>query len=127
MYETIIVGAGIAGITASIYASRKNMNYLVISKNIGGQILESGPIENYPGIVKTTGKEFHKNMQEQLDYNNVNVKNEEITEIKKIDQHYKIITNKEEYKTKTIIICSGAHPRKLDVPGEEKYSGKGVT
>ena len=69
VYETIIIGAGIAGLTAAIYASRKRMNYLIFSEDFGGQINISGEIENYPGFAKTNWVEFGKRFQEQIQAN----------------------------------------------------------
>ena len=71
IYETIIVGAGIAGCTAAIYAARKQMDYLLITEMFGGQFYESGEVLNYPGIVNTTGADFAKVMEEQLKFNKV--------------------------------------------------------
>lgn len=128
MYETVIIGAGIAGITAAIYASRKRMNYLFISKDFGGQMNISGEVENYPGLVKTTAIEMMKIFREQLKYNNVKLQeNMEVKEIKKKGQNFLVKTDKGEYETETVIICSGARPRKLGVPGEDKFEKKGVT
>ena len=127
MYDTIIVGAGIAGMTASIYAARKRMKFEIISTEVGGQFMVSGEVLNYPGITKTTGVEFSSKMEEQLKFNNVNVIQETIKEIKKQDKFFKIITNKKEYDTKTVIIATGARARELEVPGEQEFKNKGIT
>ncbi|MFC1753977.1 NAD(P)/FAD-dependent oxidoreductase [Thermoproteota archaeon] len=127
MQDTIIIGAGISGLTAAIYAARKNMDFLIISENFGGQFNVSGEVVNYPGIVKTTGIEFSQKMQEQMKFNNVDVKQEKAQKIEKINDNFKVKTDKGEYETKTIIIATGAKPRKLGVPGEANYANKGVT
>jgi thioredoxin-disulfide reductase len=127
MYDTIIIGAGIAGMTASIYASRKRMKYELISKNIGGQFMESGEVLNYPGIVHTTGVEFNSKMQEQLKNNNVNIVSEKVMNIEKVDNKFRIITDKNSYDTKTVIIATGARPKRLQVPGENEFLKRGVT
>jgi thioredoxin reductase len=128
MYEVVIIGAGIAGCTAAIYASRKKMDYLLVAKDFGGQFLESGEILNYPGIVKTTGDEFLKMFEEQMKFNNIELKlNEEVTKIEQIENGFNVITDKDLYKTKTVIVGTGSRPKKLDVPGEKEFTNKGVT
>lgn len=129
MYETIIIGAGISGMTAAIYASRKRMDFLLITKDIGGQFLVSGEVLNYPGIVKTTGIEFKLKMEEQLKFNNVRITdNEEVKRIERIaDGNFNVVTTKAEYETKTVIIASGARARKLNVKGEERLANNGLT
>ncbi len=127
MYDTIIIGAGIAGLTAAIYASRKNMKFEILSTDFGGQFMESGEVLNYPGIVKTNGEGFASKMEEQIKFNDVDVKQETVKEVKKKDSTFIVVSDKKEYETKTVIIVSGARPRKLGVPGEEKFAKKGVT
>jgi alkyl hydroperoxide reductase subunit F len=128
MHETIIIGAGIAGMTAAIYASRKRMTFLILADKIGGQFLQSGEVLNYPGIKETTGAEFEKIMEEQLKFNNVEVKEGYFVEkIEKIGENFKVKSNKGEFETRTVIIASGARPRKLGVPGEQEYDKKGLT
>ena len=83
MYDTVIIGAGIAGLTAAIYASRKRMKYELIATQFGGQFMVSGEVLNYPGIVKTTGIEFSKTMEEQMKFNQVNLLKETVTKVKK--------------------------------------------
>lgn len=127
MYDTIIIGAGIAGLTAAIYASRKKMKFEIISSDMGGQFMVSGEILNYPGIVKTTGVEFSSIMEEQTKFNNINLIEETVKKVEKIGSNFKVITDKKEYETKTVIIATGARPRKIGVPGEERLANKGVT
>ncbi len=127
MNDTIIIGAGIAGLTAAIYASRKKMEYKILSSDFGGQFMVSGEVLNYPGIVKTTGIEFSNTMEEQMKFNDVKVLTETVKEVKKIKNQFKVITNKNTYETKSVIITTGSHPRKLNVPGENKFEKKGVT
>jgi thioredoxin-disulfide reductase len=127
MYDTIIIGAGIAGLTAAIYASRKKMRFEVISSDFGGQFMVSGEVLNYPGIVKTTGVEFSSVMEEQMKFNGVSVKTETVKEVRKEGENFKVLTDKGEYDTGTVIIATGARARKLGVPGEEEFAKKGVT
>lgn len=128
MYDTIIIGAGIAGLTAAMYASRKKMQYEILSTDFGGQFMVSGEVLNYPGIVKTTGSEFSSKMEEQMKFNEVNVKTQENAQrIEKAGANFKVITDKEEYETKSVIITTGARARELGVPGEQDLKNKGIT
>lgn len=127
MYDTIIIGAGIAGMTAAIYAARKRMNFKLITYKIGGQFLESGEVLNYPGITETTGIKFDQQMEEQLKFNNVTINEEACTGIEKSGNNFKVITKKGTYDTRSVIIASGASPRRLNVPGEKEFRNKGIT
>lgn len=128
MYDLIVIGAGPAGITASIYAARKQMNFLVITKDIGGQTIWSGDIENYTGYQFITGPELAAKFEEHMRKFNIKVKqNEEVQKIKKNDKMISIETNKGNYQTKTIIIASGKRSRELGVPGEKEFKNKGLT
>lgn len=127
MYDTIIIGAGISGLTAAIYAARKRMNFEILAAEFGGQFLESGEVLNYPGIIKTTGVEFSGIMKEQMKFNKVNIIEEKVVEVRKKDKFFVVKTDKKEYETKSVIISTGARPRKIGVLGEEKLSKKGVT
>lgn len=125
--ETIIIGAGMAGLSAAIYASRKRMNYKIIAPEFGGQFLVSGEILNYPGIVETTGIELSSIMKKQMEANQVEITNEYVKSIEKDDKDFKVLTDKSEYQTKSMIITTGSKPRKLNIPGEEEFARKGVT
>lgn len=128
MYDLVIIGGGIAGLTAGIYAARKRMNYVLLCREFGGQFNESGEIYNYPGFNKITGIDFGKTMQEQVKFNEVNIiEGEEVVRIEKIQNDcFKIVTNKNSYETKTVIIATGARPRELNIPGESEFKNKGV-
>lgn len=128
MYETIIIGAGIAGLTAAIYASRKRMDFAIISKDFGGQFMISGEILNYPGIPETTGAGFSRAMEEQMKKNEVDVKTGITVEgIEKKDGFFRILTDKDDFEARSVIIATGSHARKLGVDGEERLANKGVT
>jgi len=127
MLDTVIIGAGIAGLTSAIYASRKKMQFEIIGEITGGQMMESAEVLNYPGIIKTTGAGFSSIMEKQAKENNFTVKQEKVKEIKKSGKNFKVITEKNEYETRSVIVASGARPRKLGVPGEDKYKNNGVT
>jgi len=126
MYDTIIIGAGISGLTAAMYASRKRMKYEIISTDFGGQMMISGEVLNYPGIVKTSGLELRSTLEKQMGFNKVKTKEETVSKIEKMGRDFKVITDKGEYETKSVIIATGSVPRKLDIPGEKEFSKKGV-
>ncbi|MBU2561433.1 MAG: NAD(P)/FAD-dependent oxidoreductase [Nanoarchaeota archaeon] len=127
VYDTVIIGAGIAGLTAAMYASRKKMKFEIISSDFGGQFMVSGEVLNYPGIIKTTGVELSMTMEEQMKFNNVNVKTETVQKVANEGENFKVVTDKGEYSTRTVIIATGARARKLGVPGEDRFAKKGVT
>lgn len=126
-YDTIIIGGGPAGLTAAIYASRRSLKTLMLTRDIGGQAAKTFDIENYPGILHTTGPDLAKTMKEQAESFKTEIKYEEVKEIIKTDNSFEIKTTNSSYQSKTIIIASGKKPRELNVPGEEEFKGKGVT
>jgi len=127
-YDLIIIGAGPAGITASVYAARKKMNLLVIASDIGGQTALTSDIENYTGYQFITGPELAGKFEEHIKQYSINVKeNEKVADINKKDGAIQIKTNKASYETKTLIIASGASWRNLNVPGEKEFKNKGLT
>jgi thioredoxin-disulfide reductase len=126
IYDTIIIGAGIAGMTAAMYAARKRMRFEMISPDVGGQFMASGEILNYPGIIRTTGAEFSSVMEKQMEFNGVKQKAETVKEVKKQKGSFLVSTDRGSYTTRTIIIATGARPRKLGVPGEDRLANRGV-
>ena len=125
MYDIIIIGAGPAGMSAAIYAARAMKKVLILEKNVyGGQIINSSVVENYPGISKTSGYEFANKLYNQVKDLGVEVKFEEVTQI--IDANT-LKTNKDVYRTKTIIIANGLIQRKLGLYGENELIGKGIS
>lgn len=127
IYDSIIIGAGISGMTAAIYLKRYNLNVLIIEKEIpGGQISKASIIENYPGIEKIDGITLSTNLLKQIENLKLKLNYEEVKEIKE-ENNIKIVkTEKNEYKTKSIIIATGRRPKSLNI-GEEKYIGKGLS
>ena len=128
MYDIIIIGAGPAGITAAIYAIRKRVNLLVISKDIGGQTAWSGDIENYTGYQFVTGPELTSKFEEHMRKYGIPLKEgETVADIRKRDDRIVVKTNKGTYESKTAIIASGKKSRELNVPGEKEFKNKGLT
>jgi alkyl hydroperoxide reductase subunit F len=128
MYDLIIIGAGPAGITAAVYAARKKMETLVITKDIGGQAASSGDIENYTGYQFITGPELAEKFEEHLrQYNIVLKEGETVTEIRKTGNVITVRTDRGSYEAKAAIIASGKRTKELKVPGEKEYKNRGVT
>jgi NADH-dependent peroxiredoxin subunit F len=128
IYDLIIVGAGPAGITASVYAARKRMDLLVISPDIGGQAAWSGDIENYTGYQFISGPELAAKFEEHLRTYSINLKeNETVTEVKKTGNTVLVRTNKGSYEAKAVIIASGKRTKELNVPGEKEFKNRGLT
>lgn len=128
MFDLIIIGAGPAGITAGVYAARKRMNLLVISKDVGGQAALSGDVENYTGYQFISGPELAAKFEEHMRKFDIELReNEEVSEIKKKDDIISVKTNKGSYAAKTVIIASGKRSRELGVPGENEFKNKGLT
>jgi len=127
VYELVIIGAGPAGITASIYAARKKMDFAVITTNIGGQVSYSSEIENYTGFQYITGEELAAKFQEHLERYKFELKMEEAQKVEREANRVRIKTDIATYLAKTVIIAAGRNPRKLKVPGEADFKNKGVT
>jgi len=128
MYDTIIIGAGPAGFTAGIYAARREMKALIIAKEPGGQLVWAADIENYPGFAKISNTDLVRKMEEQVKNLGVEIKISEVSQIERNDDGtFTVYTNKEKFKAKTVIVAIGLAPRRLAIPGEEKFSGKGVS
>lgn len=127
MKDVIIIGAGAAGITAAIYASRANLDFEIISKDVGGLTLWSPDIENYTGYHDLNGIEIVEKFKEHMSQYDIEVKEDSVEKVEKKEDHF-IVKTKEgkEYETKSIIVCAGSSPRKLDVPGAQEFEGKGV-
>ncbi len=128
MYDLIIIGAGPAGITASVYAARKRLNFLVITLDIGGQAAWSGDIENYTGYQFITGPDLASKFESHMRQYNFDMKeNEEVLDIVRMDGYFKVKTHKSEYEAKAVIVASGKVSRELGVPGEKEFKHKGLS
>lgn len=125
MYDIIIVGCGPAGMTAALYALRANKKVLIFEANsYGGQILKASVVENYPGVEKTTGYDLATKMYEQITKLGAEVKYEMV---KRITKGKEVITDNGTYKAKAIILATGSENRRLNIPGEVDYIGRGVS
>jgi len=128
MYDLIIVGAGPAGITAAVYAARKRINLLVISKDIGGQAAWSGDIENYTGYQFITGPELAAKFEEHMRKFGIALKEQEtVALVARSGEKVLVKTDKAEYAAASVIIASGKRTRELGVPGEKEFKNHGLT
>ena len=128
MYDVVIVGAGAAGLTAAIYAVRRNLKTLVISKDVGGQILWTNEIENYPGFNSITGFDLIEKMKKQAEGLGVEIREAEVKRIERVaDGSFNVFTGRDSFQSESLIITIGLSPRRLAVPGELELSGRGVT
>ncbi len=128
MYDLIIIGGGPAGITAGIYAARKKLKTLLITKEWGGQMVKTNYIENWPGIKATTGPELIKKMTEHLKEFEIETKEgKEVISLDKKKDVFIVRDNDQKYEAGSVIIATGKVPRSLNIPGEEKFKGKGVS
>jgi len=132
MYDLVIIGASAAGSAAAVYAARRRLNFIIISKDIGGEVVKNGEVENWLGIVQTTGIELAQQFKAHLDANEVTIENGwEVTGISQENTihtiHAKKGSEEKNIQTKSIIIATGIHPKHLRVPGEAELQKRGVT
>ncbi|MFC1609147.1 NAD(P)/FAD-dependent oxidoreductase [Patescibacteria group bacterium] len=129
MYDLIIVGAGPAGLGASIYASRYKMSNLIIGSEVGGQVVEASEIENWAGEKKISGKDLmDKFIDQTKDLGGEIVQAEVNRVVKKEDGNFEVhVSNGEKYESKAIILALGMKPRQMNIKGEKELIGKGVS
>ena len=125
-YDTVILGAGPAGLTAALYCGRYNLKTIVVGKSIGGTVNLAGKIENWPGFIGS-GKELMQKFKDQAEKFGAEIIEEEIVSVKKDESGFITKTEKEEIHSRSIIIALGTENRKLDIPGEKEFIGKGVS
>jgi len=128
MYDVIIIGSGPAGMTAGIYAVRREMKTLIIGKEVGGQMVWANEIENYPGFEKISSYELINKFKQQTINFGVEMKDDEVKQIEKTASGtFLLHTNRDTFEAKTVIIAMGLAPRRLAVNGELELNGRGVS
>lgn len=127
--DIIVIGAGIAGLTAGLYASRAGMNVIILDKfGAGGQLLQIAEIENYPGIFPSiSGFELSQTLYNQAKEAGAKFVQSAVISVDKKDSTFYVKTQENSYESLTLIIATGAEHRKINLPGEEKFTGKGVS
>lgn len=133
LLDLVIIGGAAVGSAAAIYAARRKLNFVVVAKDLGGEVALSGEVENWPGVIHTTGVELARAFAEHMkSYGAVADEGYEVTGITQ-DNGIHVVTAKDAggkekiYRTKTVIIGSGIRPRALGAPGEAEFKGRGVT
>lgn len=128
MYDLIIIGAGPAGLGASIYASRYKLNHVVIGSEIGGQVTEAWEIENYAGIESISGKDLMEKFVTQTKDLGGEIVQGSVNSVAKVDDGFEVVTSDgKKYETKSLILALGMKARKMNIPGEDKFIGKGIS
>jgi thioredoxin reductase (NADPH) len=128
-YDTIIIGGGPGGLSAGIYAKRAALNVMLIEKGVlGGQIVNSDEVENYLGYEHIGGAELSMKFGQHAQAYDLDIVSQEVAEIiPGVDFHTVKLANGDTFRTCSIIMAMGGNPRKLDIPGESEYYGKGVS
>lgn len=127
-YQTIILGAGVAGMTASIYLKRANIDCCILDGDApGGQINRTAWVENYPGYTKIEGPELAMKMFNQIQDLGTIYKYGKVQSIVVEDKQIKVVTDLEELYCSNLIIATGRKPKKLGIPGEEQYTNRGIS
>ena len=127
-FNTIIIGSGIAGMTASIYLKRANISVLLIEKNVpGGQITRASSVENYPGFKQIDGASLAMNVFEQVQNLGIDIKFADVKKIELVDDKKIVKTKNEEFICDNIIVATGRNPRELLLPHEKELIGHGIS
>jgi len=127
--DLVIIGAGPAGITAAIYAARKSLDFVLLSKDLGGQAALSSDVENYTGYQFITGPDLVSKFEEHLKQFNIRFHiGEQVRGVsKKADASFVVDSDKGSYESRTVLVASGRRPRWLDIPGDREFRNKGVS
>lgn len=128
--DVVIVGGGPAGLTAGIYASRGQLDTIVLEKGLpGGQIAQTEDVENYPGFPEAiTGPELSQRMVAQAEKFGARILMEEVTGLQRLtDGRFRVEGFEQDYLARSVILATGANPRRLGVPGEDEFYGRGVS
>ena len=128
-YDLMIIGSGPAGLAAAIYARRARLDAAVIEKEMvsGGQVLTTYEVDNYPGLPGMGGFELGTKFREHADSLGAEFIEDEVTEIRDLGDLKEVVCREGTYKTRTVLIATGAVHRHLDIPGEERLAGAGVS
>lgn len=126
MYDLVIVGGGPAGITAGIYAARKKLRTALVSADFIGQVGLTGPIENWPGEPSIVGAGLMEKFEDHVRRHELNIIEEEVLSIDKPGEQFIIKTEEADFTSRSVLLATGRTPRRINVPGEWEYTGRGV-
>ncbi len=126
-FDVIIVGAGAAGMSAAVYASRRNLKTAVLTKDVGGQTNTTNRIENYPGVEAAAGPELMRKFEEQARGFGAEFFYDGVGKIEKLGEKDFRITGSDSYRCKAVILAFGKTPRVMNVPGEKEFTNKGIS
>ncbi|MBR0480228.1 thioredoxin-disulfide reductase [Candidatus Saccharibacteria bacterium] len=127
-YDIAIIGAGAAGLTAAIYAVRAGKKTAVFEKLVaGGQIVNTPKISNYPGTPGISGAAWSQALEKQASDLGAEMIYDEVLQLEQVDNGFKLSTEDESYTARTVIVATGLNERKMEVPGEAKFIGRGVS
>lgn len=127
-YEVIIIGGGPAGLTAALYAGRARVHTVLLERGVpGGQLLNTEAIEDYPGFDRITGPELAQRMAEQAEKFGVKIENARVTGIHQQGDKKLVETDNGPYTADFVILTAGGEPKKLGIPGESEFQGRGVS
>ncbi len=131
LYDIAVIGGSAAGLTAALYSARQGMRTIVLTKDIGGQMLLTNEIQNYPGIASVTGFDLAAKLRQQAQLYGVEFVYEEVTSVQEDRECpglcFKIQTTGKEYNASAVILAFGKTPKDLGVPGEQELKGRGVS
>ncbi|MHB1347247.1 MAG: NAD(P)/FAD-dependent oxidoreductase [Candidatus Humimicrobiaceae bacterium] len=129
IYDLIIIGAGPAGIAAGIYAARKKMSVLLLEKyfEVGGQLIKNAKIDNYPGSPEVSGFELAQNLKKHLVNFDVTILEEKVLKLENSNRLFEAFTEKNIYKSKSILIATGMEEKRSGAANEEKFIGRGIS
>ena len=128
MYDLAIIGGGVAGMTAAIYASRSGLSTIIIEKaGFGGQAALTAKIENYPSFKEIEGFELAAKMKEQVDALGVESLSADVESLSKDGDVFTVVTNADTIEAKTVIIANGVRRRELGIAGEDTFRGRGIS
>lgn len=133
MLDLVIIGGAAVGCSAAVYAARRQLNFRIITQNVGGEVALSGKVNNWPGIIDIQGFDLAQNLAEHVKSYGVKIEEGYLVENIIPEKNYHVVLAKnskgetEQIKTKTVIIGTGIHPRHLQIPGEDKFLHRGIT
>lgn len=126
-HDIIVVGGGVAGLSSALFIARQGSDVLVLSQDLGGQLNLIPRLENYPGIILTSGELLARTLEQQVLTFGGKIRYERVERVDAVDDGFRIVSNEREYTCKALILALGKVPRELGVEGERRFLGRGLT